>query len=324
MKDDIIAVAGSFPSGSAKRSAIDLPTIGITAATYAAFLFLTWNYSWIPWWLLLPLGAVTVALQGSLQHEATHGYPTKWEGLNTWIVGWPLWLWLPYLDYRVTHRLHHIDENLTDPLLDPESTYLTAETIKTLPKAHLAIRYALKSLGGRMIIGPAYFAVMTIGRGIKEISAGNKQAIKAWGWHLAGVAVILYWVMGWCHMPFWDYVAFFAYPGTAFTLVRSFAEHRAVPDYRSRTVICEAGWFWSFLFLNNNLHKIHHEYPSEAWHRRPATYRKRRAEFLAANGGYLLSGYNSQFLKYFLRAKDPLEHPFIHDRPTNEEKHREG
>ena len=43
---------------------------------------------------------------------------------STKLIGcWPLSLWLPYSIYRSTHLAHHRDENLTDPLEDPESYY---------------------------------------------------------------------------------------------------------------------------------------------------------------------------------------------------------
>ncbi len=302
------AIAGRIPG----RPAIDWPTMGVAALTYASFLVLTWNYTWLAWWIIWPLGAITVTLQGSLQHEATHGYPTKWEWVNSWIVGWALWLWLPYLDYRNTHRIHHIDSRLTDPRLDPESNYLTPEMIDRMSPAHLLLRKAIATLGGRMILGPAYFAFLAWQRGMKGIVAGDPAAIKAWSWHLAASALVLYWAIGVCGIPLWAYVLFFAYPGTSLTVLRSFAEHRAIEDAEQRTVMCEAGWFWSALFLNNNLHKAHHDAPGLVWHQRPAKYRRERDRLLALNGGYRFPGYGVQFARYFFRAKEPLRHPFAH------------
>jgi len=291
--------------------------VGVAVLVYSAFLLVTWNYAWLPWWIVLPLGAMTVALHGSLQHEATHGYPTKWEWVNSLIVGWPLWLWLAYFEYRNRHRLHHIDLHLTDPRIDPESNYLTPEMLAKMWPAHRVLRRAVATLGGRMLIGPAYFAFNTWRNAFKELRAGEPDAIKAWGWHAVGVAVVLYWVMGVCGIPFWAYVLFFAYPGTSLTVLRSFAEHWAVEDPEQRTVICEAGWFWSALFLNNNLHKAHHDAPGDPWHKRPAKYRMERERLLSLNGGYLIPGYGVQFAKYFFRAKEPIQHPFIHGTITN-------
>ncbi len=47
----------------------------------------------------------------------------------------------------------------------------------------------------------------------------------------------------------------------------------------------------SLLYLNNNLHYMHHEAPGAAWYRLPGRWRVRRSEVLAANGGYRYSGY---------------------------------
>ena len=40
----------------------------------------------------------------------------------------------------------------------------------------------------------------------------------------------------------------------------------------------------ALMFLNNNLHALHHAEPGLAWYRLPARYRQRRAELLAENG----------------------------------------
>ena len=57
--------------------------------------------------------------------------------------------------------------------------------------------------------------------------------------HLIQVTLVLAWVIGVCHMPFWLYFSAFAYAGTALALVRSFAEHRAENDVERRTAIVE-------------------------------------------------------------------------------------
>src|SRR5688572_31135365 len=58
---------------------IDWPTLILAIGVYATFGIITLNYHAMPWWLVLPLGAMIVCLHGSLQHEATHGFPTRWE-----------------------------------------------------------------------------------------------------------------------------------------------------------------------------------------------------------------------------------------------------
>ena len=99
----------------------DVPTLLLAAAIYGVFLALTWFYHELGWWLVLPLGAIVVCLQSSLQHEAMHGYPTRWRWLNYIIAAPTLSLWQPYGVNRDRHLRHHADENLTDPERDPES-----------------------------------------------------------------------------------------------------------------------------------------------------------------------------------------------------------
>ena len=112
-----------------------------------------------------------------------------------------------------------------------------------------------------------------------------------------------------CDIPLWAYILFFAYPGTSLTLVRSYAEHRAAGPVQQRTVICESNWFWSWLFLYNNLHLIHHRHPRLAWHQRRPRYLAEKAHLAAEQGYYTIKGYGAIFARYFLRAKEPMVHP---------------
>src|SRR3569833_3814708 len=267
---------------------IDWPTIGLAVIIYSAFLVTTYFHALIPWWLLLPMGAFIVGIQGSLQHEAVHGYPARWPFANLLIAGWALWLWLPYGTYRRLHLQHHIDEQLTDPLRDPESNYVTAAQWGSMNPLHQKIRMAMGSLAGRMVIGPIYFGLMNFEELLRALLTGDTRILRPWLWHAFAVGVILIWVMGVCHMSFWVYVLCFAYPGTALALVRSFAEHCWAPEHDHRTAVVEAGPFWSLLFLHNSLHILHHLEPGLAWPRRPARFRELREQLLATNGGYLI------------------------------------
>ena len=65
----------------------------------------------------------------------------------------------------------------------------------------------------------------------------------------------------------------------------------------------------ALLFLNNNLHLVHHTHPALPWHALPAAYRARRAEWQAINGGYVFRGYGAVLRKFALRAKEPVAHP---------------
>ncbi|HNB25964.1 MAG TPA: fatty acid desaturase, partial [Alphaproteobacteria bacterium] len=291
------------------RYFIDWPTLLLAIGIYGAFAAVTLSYHVLPWWVVLPLGTVIVCLHGSLQHEATHGFPTRWEPLNSCIVGLPLWLWLPYLSYRQTHRTHHQDENLTNPEIDPESNYLTAAQIAAMSPLRRWVRERMRTLGGRILFGPAYFCFFSWREKLIALANGDWQRLRPLMWHIPGVALVLYWVIGVCDIPFWAYVAFFAYPGTSLTLVRSYAEHRAAGAVEQRTVICEAGSFWNLVFLYNNLHLIHHRYPRQVWHARPRQYEMEKAELLRHADYYRLPGYGTVFANWLLTPKEPMQHP---------------
>ena len=81
-----------------------------------------------------------------------------------------------------------------------------------------------------------------------------------------------------------------------------------------RSVIIEDRGLLAFLFLNNNLHVVHHMHPAVSWYRLPALYQAHKARYLQRNQGYAYRSYAEIFRLYFLRAKDPVAHPLWHDR----------
>jgi fatty acid desaturase len=297
------------PPSSYVRTSVDVPTVLLAAGIYVTFGFLTWYHQIIPWWLLLPLGGFTVCLHGSLQHEAVHGFPFRGRFLNSLLVYPSLWLWLPYLTYRELHLTHHRDERLTCPIDDPESNYLTAEQWAALNPLHQRLRVIMTTVAGRLLVTPIYCFYRAGRQLAKAVAARDMHHIGQWLVHLPAVAIVLWWVMGVCGMPFWQYLLCFAYPGLSLTLLRSFCEHRAAADTASRTAIVEAGPVMSFLYLNNNLHFVHHNEPNSPWHARPARYRQIRDQVIAANGGYCLAGYSEVLRRWFLTPKEPVVHP---------------
>ena len=109
-------------------------------------------------------------------------------------------------------------------------------------------------------------------------------------------------------MPLWAYLVA-AYAGNALIRIRTFLEHRAHSVARGRSVIIEDRGPLALLFLNNNLHAVHHMHPSVPWYSLPELYRDKRERFLAANDGYRYASYAEVFRRHFLRAKDPVPHP---------------
>ena len=292
--------------------AFEWPTIAVAAAVYLGFGLLTWNYTLLPWWLLLPLGAYLVCLQGSLQHEAVHDHPTPWPWLNELLVFPSFWLWMPYRLYRESHLTHHSNDHLTDPLSDPESFYLTPADWDRCGGLSRCWHRTLNTLLGRLLFGPLICVWRLFADSAQRLARGDTRELGAWFLHLLGVVLVLVWVLAICEIPLAAYLAFFAYPGLSLTLLRSFLEHRSREAPEERSALVEAGPVLSLVFLNNNLHALHHESPGLAWYKLPARYRERRKDLLAANGGYLYNGYKQVFARHLLTPKEPVAHPHFH------------
>ncbi|MEL6683026.1 MAG: fatty acid desaturase, partial [Pseudomonadota bacterium] len=91
--------------------------------------------------------------------------------------------------------------------------------------------------------------------------------------------------------------------------LRTFLEHQAHERASGRSVVIEDRGPFALLFLNNNLHVVHHMHPSVPWYDLPALYRLRKDHYLRRNGGYVYRSYGEVFARYFWRRKDPVAHP---------------
>lgn len=265
---------------------------------------LTVNFHALPWWVVLPLGAWLVAWHNSLQHEIVHGHPTRWRWLNETLAYPPLGLALAYPTYRNSHLTHHATAALTCPRQDPESFYVAAAGWRNMNPILRRLLMVNNSMLGRFVLGPAisYYLFWRSARlrrrDLPELAA-----------HAAALGAVLWWVVAYCGIPFWAYVAFFVYPGMSLTLMRSYLEHRPAGEAAERTAVVERAPVFGLLFLNNNLHAAHHDDPSLPWYALPAAYRKERAKFLAQNGGYVFAGYLDVARHYLLKPKDSPLHP---------------
>jgi fatty acid desaturase len=289
------------------RPAVEWPTlllIGACHAAWAAGIF------WLSD-LFLPLGmlitTLSVTLHSSLQHEVLHGHPTRWRRLNEALVLLPVGLMFPYGRFRDTHLAHHRDEFLTDPYDDPESNFQDPAVWARLSPPRRALLRFNNTLMGRLLVGPALSGACFILGDMRAILAGDRAVLRDWLIHAAGLVVVAQIVQE-ASMPGWAYLAC-AYMGLSILKIRTFLEHRAHDIARARTVIIDGGGILPFLFLNNNLHAVHHARPTLAWYRLPALYRERRDEFLRRNDGYAYASYGEVFRRYFFRAKDPVPHP---------------
>jgi fatty acid desaturase len=292
-----------------RASRFEWPTAVLAATIYLGWLALTWFWAALPLWVVLAGGAWLVAWQGSLQHEVIHGHPTRTRWIND-AIGWPpLSLWLPYPIYKLTHLQHHRDERLTDPLDDPESYYVTAANWARYPGwLKLLLRFN-QTLLGRLVVGPAFMVGFFLIAEAKLIIAGRGNRRRIWAVQAGLVGLTLFWVLGVCHMPLPVYLFGFVYLGGALSRIRSFAEHRFADRYEERTAIVENGGPLALLFLNNNLHVLHHLTPTIAWYRLPRLYRAHRDALIARNGGLVYRSYIEQFRRFFLSPHDRLVHP---------------
>jgi fatty acid desaturase len=278
----------------------EAPTWILIFLIYGGWLALTYAYQALPWYVVLLCGSWLIAWQMSLQHEVLHGHPTRSRRINDAIGFPPLSLWLPYRIYRRCHLVHHRDEHLTEPIEDPESYYLTQDQIGRLgPVAYGLLRFCNTFLG-RVTLGPARGILLFLADEARMVIAGERDARRTWFLHGLGVAAVIAWINGICGIPLLEYVALFVYPGFALTLVRSFAEHRAADDCDHRTAVVENAPVLGLLFLYNNLHVVHHDWPGLPWYEIPAYYRANRAAILAKNAGLVYDGYLDVARRYFL------------------------
>ncbi len=291
------------------RPAFEWPTLAVAAIIYMGYGVLTLNYHSLPWWLVLPAGGLLLAWHGSLQHEVVHGHPTRWRWLNRALVFPSLWLWMPLEVYADTHLRHHHDESITDPLEDPESYYLSQEDWARAGPLRRALLRFHNTAVGRLLIGPVVSVSRLMAVETKAFRDGDFRHSKAWLLHLLGCVPVIIWVSVVCQIPLLAYLLLFVYPGISITLLRSFAEHRARPAVGERVAIVESGPLMSLLYLNNNLHYMHHETPHAAWYQLPARWRARRDVVLAANGGYHYSGYGEVIRRFAFTGREPVAWP---------------
>lgn len=286
------------------------PTIGVALVLYGGFGLLTWYWQDLPVWLVAPVGAVLLAWHGSLQHETIHDHPTPFRRLNALLGAPPLALWLPYGLYRETHLGHHrhTARDLTDPDMDPESYYLRPGALAGATRLKRLFLHLHATLAGRLLLGPAVL-IARCWIGEAHRFAGDRSCRRIWWRHCLAVGLVVVWANGVCHIPIAAYLGLMVYPSISLGLLRSFVEHRAAPDPQHRTAVVEAGPFWGLLFLNNNLHVVHHRHPGLPWYRLPAAWRALRPTLEMAPALLFPGGYAEIFVRYLFVPTGPIEHP---------------
>lgn len=293
--------------GKARRDAVEWPTLALLVLCYGGWVIgTTWAAAlWLP--LGVGLSGLCIALHSSLSHEVLHGHPFRARRVNEALVFPALGLLIPYQRFRDTHLAHHRDAVLTDPYDDPETNYLDPVPWQRLPRWMQVVLRFNNTLAGRMIVGPLVGPLVRqvsfLASDWRAIRVGNGAVLRGWLWHIPAMALVLLWVTA-SATPLW------AYLGLSILKIRTFLEHCAVERTSARTVIVEDRGPLALIFLNNNLHVVHHTHPLVAWYRLPNLYAQNRAQYLARNDGYVYRSYAEIFRRHFWRAKDSVPHPF--------------
>ncbi len=286
--------------------------VGVQAGWFALLLASPWLGVWPTTALLVPL----VALWMSVQHELMHGHPTRLPRLNALLGFMPYALWYPYPLYRDSHLAHHRDEHLTLPGIDPESRYIGHAGWHRLPAPARVLRWADKTLLGRLLIGaPIALCGLAIEEG-RKLRCGDRQAWRMWSIHGALCVALLLFVEHLSALSALHYIVWVSVPALALGMLRSFYEHRPAAAPEQRSVLNEAGWPWRWLFLNLNLHLVHHDLPWAPWYRLPQLYLAHRDYWLQRSGGFLVRGYGELIRRHAVRPVDSPRHPFAATEPS--------
>jgi fatty acid desaturase len=289
------------------RRETETPTLALLALTYATFIAgtLLWPVSAL---LSILVTGLAIAQYSSLQHEVLHGHPFRNQVLNDALVFPALTFFVPYLRFKDTHLQHHYDPNLTDPYDDPESNYMDPKVWERLPRWAQKLLRLNNTLLGRITLGPAIGTYFFSGPDIAQMRAGNRRIIQSWVLHALGIALVLWYLWTFTQMPFLGWFAA-AYLGYGLLKIRTYLEHRAHEAFRARTVIIEDRGPLALLFLNNNLHVVHHMHPAVPWYKLPGLYAEKADHYRRRNEAYVYSSYAEIFRRYLFKAKDPVPHP---------------
>lgn len=289
-----------------RRVKVEWLTLGLIVGCYAVWLGAGMLYAPVPLLAIIVI-PVMAAFQSSLQHEALHGHPTRNARINEALVFLPIALFYPFRRYKNLHLRHHADERLTDPYDDPESYYRALTDWEKLPGWMKKVLRLNNSLLGRVLIGPAIGVTGFMLTDMRLLAQGGKALRIAWMLHVAGLIPVLLMVHYLFGMPLWLY-GLLAYASLSILAIRSFCEHQWSEHPDGRTVIIEKS-ILGLLFLNNNLHLVHHKRPTAAWYHLPRLYREQPEDWQRMNDGYVFRNYLDVLKAFAIRSKEPVVHP---------------
>ncbi|MDF5938282.1 fatty acid desaturase [Pseudomonas aeruginosa] len=279
----------------------------LIACLYGGWALLASQYRHWGWPVLAGL-VPFASLYMSLQHELIHGHPTRWPRFNAVLGYLPLAVWYPYPLYRDSHLRHHLDEQLTYPGLDPESLRRVcpngrawapgggAGSAWTRPCSVAPPRPAAGPGGDG---APGGFAVAP-GEGAASAPVGPacRAAGRVAGRALAlgGHPALVVPAGGGLSGPRPEHAALF---------LRAPSGPRAGAAQRAG----RGGVAWRLLFLNNNLHLVHHDLPGLPWYLLPRVYSASRRAYRRRSGDFHLPGYGRLWRRHGWRPVDAPVHP---------------
>lgn len=295
-----------------RTTSIEWLTLSLIIGCIALWGLAGWAWQSAFWWASLPIMAVLTAFFASLQHETIHGHPTRYAWFNEALVSLPLPVIFPYRRYRDLHLKHHNDADLTDPYEDPESYFWPLSHYQAMRPLMRRVFQINNTFAGRLVIGPALTIIGFSRTEIGRLLRGEKGVRTAWALHTAGLVVLMVIITQVFAMPLWVYGLFVVYPASSLISMRSYAEHQAAENIGGRSAIVESCPALSLLYLNNNLHIVHHAHPALPWYDIPALYRERKPQYLAANDHLLFNGYTEIARRFAFTVKQPVDHPFLY------------
>ena len=295
-------------AADASRPSVEWRTVAVAVAVHGLWLAAVALHASTPWPLTVVALAVATAWHGSLQHETIHGHPFRSRRLNSLVGSLPISVRLPYPVYRRYHLAHHDCADLTDPTDDSESFYVSAESWETMGRMRRAVVLAHHTLLGRMVLGPPREMARVLAHQAREVRRGDRELARWWSVHAVAAAALCAFVVAVMGIPLWQYLLGAVYLGHSLTLLRSYCEHRWVQG-ATRSAMVRSGPVFGLLFLNNNLHHVHHAEPGVPWYKLPARVAATGADGQAAAGAGLYGGYLDVARRYLVRPYDHPVHP---------------
>ncbi len=289
-------------------STIEWPTLAIAVGAWAGLIAGVFTHGLVAWWITVPVLAVSSGLYASLQHEVSHGHPTPWAPANTVIAGAPFGLVYPFARFCDLHLAHHGDPaRLTEPGIDNESRYCSPEAWERAGSMMRWVLRAERTMLGHLTIGVVRGSLIYIASDVGH-ALHDRRIRLIWIRHgVAVVSVVTAIVLS--GLPLVQYAVGAVYGRVFFTGLRTFAEHRAVPE-GTRSAVVHAGLPLRLIFLNNNLHHTHHALPGAAWYRLPRLHDELGSAEIARQGaGLYAGGYLEMARRYAVRPFCQPVHP---------------